>query len=70
MPLTLVEKNKLYKIKRIRGNPKIKRHLEDLGFTQNESLILISKNHGNIIVNIKNSRIAIGEDLARKIYLI
>lgn len=54
-------------IKKIGGSPDVKKHLEDLGFTVGGAVTVISTLGGNVIVKVKESRIAVNEDLARKI---
>lgn len=56
-------------IKKVGGNAEIKRHLEDLGFTAGGSVRVITENAGNLIVNIKESRIAISREMAMKIMI-
>ena len=67
MPLTFANINESNIIKKVGGNSETKRHLENLGFVPGTSISLITRMNGNVIVNIKGSRIAISEDLARKI---
>jgi ferrous iron transport protein A len=54
-------------IKKIGGSPDVKKHLEDLGFTVGGAVTVISTLGGNVIVKVKESRIAVNEDLARRI---
>lgn len=54
-------------IKKIGGNPELKKHLENLGFVVGGSVTTVTKVAGNIIVNVKESRVAISEETARKI---
>ncbi len=54
-------------IKKIGGNQELKRHLEELGFTIGGTVTLVSVLGENVIVKVKDSRIAIGADMARKI---
>lgn len=54
-------------IKKIGGNPEVKKHLENLGFVVGGSVTTVTKVAGNIIVNVKESRVAISEETARKI---
>lgn len=54
-------------IKRVGGNPEVKRHLENLGVVPGGRINIVSKLDGNAIINVKNSRIAISEEMARKI---
>ncbi|MBQ6094017.1 MAG: ferrous iron transport protein A [Lachnospiraceae bacterium] len=56
-------------IKKIGGSPEVKRHLENLGFTSGGSVTLISLVGGNVIVKVKEARIALDEELARKVMI-
>lgn len=67
MPLSMVNAGEASVIKRIGGKEDTKRFLENLGFVTGSVVTVISKINGNIIVNIKDSRIAIGKDMANKI---
>ena len=63
MPLTLADVGKEQIIHRIGG----RRHLENLGFVAGGEVTLISSMGGNVIVKVKESRVAISEEMARKI---
>ena len=67
MPLSLVNVGEINIIKKIGGNPKIKKHLENLGFVVGGNVKVISTLGGNVVVNVKEARIAISEEMARKI---
>lgn len=67
MPLVFAETDRPQIIKRIGGNPEVKKHLEDLGFTVGAEASVISSLGENLIVKIKESRVAVSEELARKI---
>lgn len=67
MPLTLANSGEIQKIKRIGGNNEIKKHLGALGFTVGEEISIISQNTGNVIVSVKNTRIAISKEMANRI---
>ena len=67
MPLSMVEPGKPISIQRIGGKEEIKRFLENLGFVVGSDVTIISKIGGNVIVNIKNSRVAISKEMANKI---
>ena len=67
MPLTMVEPGKPISIQRIGGKEEIKRFLENLGFVVGSDVTIISKIGGNVIVKIKNSRVAISKEMANKI---
>lgn len=56
-------------IKRIAGKPEVKKHLENLGFIAGDTVTVISEQNGNIIVKVKESRIAISKEMAMKIYV-
>ncbi|MEA4816225.1 hypothetical protein SDC9_157506 [bioreactor metagenome] len=67
MPLTLANIGEENIIKKIGGNPEIRKHLENLGFVAGGNITVLSANSGNVIVNIKESRIAISKEMAQKI---
>jgi len=67
MPLSLADIGEENIIKRIGGSPEIKKHLENLGFVVGSAVTIITSLNGNVIVNIKESRVAISEEMARKI---
>lgn len=67
MPLMLANINEEYTIKKIGGAPDVKKHLENLGFVVGGTVTIITTMGGNVIVNVKESRIAISLEMARKI---
>lgn len=67
MPLTLAEIGEENTIKKIGGKPEVKKHLENLGFVVGGSVTIINTLGGNVIVNVKESRIAISREMAQKI---
>lgn len=67
MPLTLVDAGAQRVIRRVGGLPDVKKHLEDLGFVVGSTVTVISAQNGNVIVNVKESRIAISREMAQKI---
>ena len=69
MPLALANIGEEYMIRRVSGNPEVKKHLEDLGFTAGGSITVVSALGGNILVKGKESRVAIWEEMARKIMI-
>ena len=54
-------------IKRLGGSPEVKKHLENLGFSVGGSTMVISTLGGNVILKVKESRVAIDSDMANKI---
>ena len=67
MPLSMSKTGEINVIKRIGGKEETKRFLESLGFVVGSVVTIISEMGGNLIVNIKDSRVAIGKDMANKI---
>ncbi len=67
MPLTMVKQGETNVIKRVGGRDDTRRFLENLGFVAGSIVTVISETGGNIIVNVKDSRVAIGKDMANKI---
>lgn len=67
MPLSLAGVGKQNTVKRIGGFPEVKQHLENLGFVVGSTVTIVNTLGGNVIVNVKESRIAISEEMARKI---
>ncbi len=67
IPLSLADPGAEQTIKKIGGNAKVRQHLENLGFVVGGTVTVISILNGNAIVKVKESRIAISEEMARKI---
>ncbi len=67
VPINLCEPDKAVTIQRIGGLPEVRKHLETLGFTVGETVTLVSTLNGSVIVKVKESRVAIDEQMARKI---
>ena len=67
MPLTMANAGEENIIKKVGGKEDTSRFLENLGFVVGAAVTVISQVEGNIIVNIKDSRVAIGKDMANKI---
>ena len=67
MPLILANTGEEAIIKRVGGNPEMKKHLEDLGFTVGGAVTVMNTIGGNLIVKIKESRVAISREMASKI---
>ena len=69
MPLPLANIGEEYLIRKVGGSPEVKKHLEDLGFVAGGTATLITVLNGNVIVKVKEARVAISEEMARKIML-
>lgn len=67
LPLTLANNNEENIILKVGGSPEVKKHLEDMGFCAGGTVKLISSNGGNVIVSVKDVRIALSRELAQKI---
>ena len=67
MPLTMAPVGQASKIQRVGGNDETKRFLANLGFVVGSEVTVIYAIGGNVIVNIKDSRVAINQDMARHI---
>ena len=68
-PLSMANSNQSYLVKKISGNSETRHFLEKLGFVENTNVELVSSHNGDVIVNIKDSRVAINEDMARHILI-
>lgn len=67
MPLTLAEVGEKSIIRKIGGTQEVKAHLENLGFVVGGTVTVINTIGGNVIVNVKDSRIAVSSEMAQKI---
>ena len=67
MPLSMVKEGEENIIQRVGGKEQPRRFLENLGFVIGSPVTVVSEIGGNMIVNIKDSRVAIGKDMANKI---
>ena len=69
MPLSLANIGEDNIIKKVGGKPEVRKHLENLGFVAGGTVRVISALGGNVIVNVKEARVAISEEMARKIMI-
>ena len=69
MPLVFAEKGDENIIKRIGGTPEVKKHLENLGFVVGGKVIVVNTLGSNLIVNVKDVRVAVSKELAQKIMI-
>lgn len=67
MPLTLADVGEENVIKKIGGKQEVKNHLENLGFVVGGTVKIINTIGGNVIVNVKEARIAVSKEMAQKI---
>lgn len=69
MPLMLAQVGEENIIKKIGSSPEVKQHLENLGFVVGGTVKVVNALGGNVIVNVKESRVAISEEMAKKIMI-
>ncbi|MBO5326849.1 MAG: ferrous iron transport protein A [Clostridia bacterium] len=67
MPLNFANVGEVNIIKRVGGTPDMKKHLEDMGFVVGGAVTVINTIGGNVIVNVKEVRVAISREMAQKI---
>ena len=67
MPLTLAAAGEENIIRKVGGNPEVKKHLEDLGFVAGGTVTVVAALGGNVIVKVKEARIALDKTLAMRI---
>lgn len=67
MPLALADVGTENLIRKVGGSPEVKKHLEDLGFVAGGTATVVAAMSGNIIVKVKEARVAISEEMARRI---
>ena len=69
MPLNVASPGEQNIIRKIGGSPEVKQHLADLGFVVGGTVTLVNVLGGNVIVNVKESRVALDADMARRIMI-
>ena len=69
MPLTLANPGEENVIRKIGGMPDVRKHLEDMGFTVGSRVLVVSQMAGSVIVNIRESRVAVSREMAQKIMI-
>lgn len=68
MPLSLADIGEKNIIRKIGGSPEVKKHLENLGFVVGGEVTVINRLGGNVIVNVKEARVAISREMALKLW--
>lgn len=69
MPLIFATVGEECIVKRVGGTPEVKKHLENLGFVVGGTVMVVSSMGGNVIVKVKESRVAISREMAQKIMI-
>ncbi|MBQ3169565.1 MAG: ferrous iron transport protein A [Clostridia bacterium] len=67
MPLTFADAGEEHIVRKISGKPEVKKHLENLGFVAGSEVIVMNVIGGNVIVKVKEARVAISREMAQKI---
>ena len=69
MPLVFAQAGEDNIIKRIGGTPEVKKHLENLGFVVGGNVRIVNSINGNLIVSVKDVRVAVSKELAQKVMI-
>lgn len=69
MPLLMAKRGDVNTIVAIRGKNETKRYLESMGFVEGAEITIITEFDGNLIVNVKDARVALSKNMASKIYI-
>ncbi|MCQ2448497.1 MAG: ferrous iron transport protein A [Oscillibacter sp.] len=69
IPLTLANVGDEYTVRKIGGSPEVKKHLENLGFVAGSNVIIVTEMAGNLVVKVKEARVAVSRELAQKIMI-
>lgn len=69
MPLTLAKPGEENTVRKIGGSPEVKKHLENLGFVAGSNVIIVTEMAGNLVVKVKEARVAVSRELAQKIMI-
>lgn len=69
MPLTLSNIGQEAIIRKVGGSPEVRKHLENLGFVAGGTVTVITKMGGNLVLKVKEARVALSEEMAQKIFI-
>lgn len=69
IPLSVIGDGNEAVIRKIGGKPEVRKHLENLGFIVGDPVTVITEQNGNIIVKVKETRVAVSREMASKIYV-
>lgn len=67
LPLSMVCAGERVKVKSISGKDDIKRFLSNIGFVEDTEVTVVSEMNGNVIVNVKGTRVAISKSMANRV---
>lgn len=68
IPLTMVTPGTEVRVQAIRGKDETRRFLASLGFVENAAVVVVTELGGNVIVNVKDTRVAISKAMASRVY--
>ena len=69
LPITMAKPGETVTIRKITGEEKVRQHLAELGFVVDEEVTVVNEMGGNLILKVKDSRIAIGLSMANRIFV-
>ncbi|MBR2991437.1 MAG: ferrous iron transport protein A [Solobacterium sp.] len=69
LPLSYATVGEMNIIRKLSGKPEVKKHLEDMGFVVGAPIMVVSTVNGNLIVNVKETKVALDKELAAKIMI-
>lgn len=69
LPLALADLNEEYVIRKVAGSSDVKKHLENLGFVVGGNITVITEMAGNLVVKVKEARVAVSREMAQKIFI-
>ncbi|MEM0530089.1 MAG: FeoA family protein [Candidatus Pararuminococcus gallinarum] len=69
MPLTMAASGERNTVKKINGKDEVRRFLESLGFVEGGDVTVVSQIGGNLIVNVKDTRVALSKSMANRIMI-
>ena len=69
LPLIYAQPNEVNVIRKVMGKPEVKKHLEDMGFVTGALINVVSTVNGTLIVNVKDTKVALDKELAAKIMI-
>ena len=69
MPLTMAQPGETVVIRKITGKDEVRQHLAELGFVVDGEVTVVSELGGNLIVNVKNTRVALSKSMANRIFV-
>lgn len=67
MPLTMAVPGETNYIKKITGRDEVRQHLAEMGFVVGSPVVVVTEMGGNLILSIKDTRVALGRDMANRI---